>query len=145
MSYRNSWNQAQGQSHTLRLKLPRDFFYELLENAALTGYENLRQNKSILEYQQDAARLLNRVQWDPERTEQLTRFPKRRAIQIGIHNSWFDRYKASIQAIEDATQLTAQIKQTIENNEDYRPLLPAEYPFPFSHSAMERLNALPLL
>jgi hypothetical protein len=117
MMYRSGWAMKEGQERVLAVRLPRQFFDELLARAVPS---------SVVGGDPDV-----RLQWDPDHNPAGAPL-ERRALQLGLRGEPLRRYATSeIEEIVDVTafaaeQRTKPFDQLLTPREDvYRPADPA--------------------
>ena len=125
MLYRSGYGTKRRQERILKIKLTHNGFISILKQAIPTAFDpniftNEHQWRSILDRNEV------RYQWDPDRDLFLQKL-SRRAIQIGIEGdkvkNYVDRW---IIAIEDVTELAANIRNAVNNKSKELPPIPDE-------------------
>lgn len=148
--YRSGYSYKDaGQSRILALKMRKQDFFGLLEQAVLSTHpsphahvDKESTNKTAHEKPTDV-----RVQWDPERNAKLEVLPYR-SIQIGIPGTlstkWADEW---IVSIEDVTERAKELKKALEEQPDVstdelvkRGLVPEEKPLDVPEEVLTRLE-----
>lgn len=129
MMYRSGWATKEGQERILAIDIKRTGFEILLANTVLSSF-----NPEIYgKYDNWKVQLENsqvRCQWDPDRDIYGNPL-NRRAIQIGLKGSMVKDYVTDwILRINDITDLTFTMRQSIENNSFHASLLPEEREYP---------------
>lgn len=151
MMYRSGYSYKDaGQSRILALKMKKDDFFGLLEQAVLSTHpsphahvDKESTNKTVAHERATDVR----VQWDPERNARLEGLPYR-SIQIGIpgtlSNKWAGEWVVSI---EDVTERARELKKALEEEPDVsteelvkRGLVPEEKPLDVPEEILTRLE-----
>ena len=130
MMYRSGWATKPGQEHILAIRLKREAFESILAHALVTDPTLFMVYESEHDYRSDKAKRPNRVQWDPERTIDVTKAFGRRAIQVGIHPLFHSTYIDGITSIEDITLKAGEIYKKSSCGDKCWDLLPTEVPYP---------------
>ncbi len=132
MMYRAGWASKEGQERILAIRLPRDFFDDLLLQAVPSSFDATRY-ASHEDWQAAVQRSDVRLQWDPDHDPQ-GRPLQRRAIQLGLRNAALRAYgEARAISIDDITPFVLQQAADLARN---LPLmLPLERPYSPSKDA----------
>lgn len=138
MMHRSGWGQKPGQEITLAIKLKRDFFDALLEQAVASNFV-----QSPITEQADWRKALKdssvRLQWDPDHDPKGKK-ETRRAIQLGLRDESLQPFKGdAIIEIEDISAFVAEQRRHAENG-DYQDLVTPEERLYFPQSASARRN-----
>ncbi|MEV4635860.1 DUF4291 domain-containing protein [Actinoplanes sp. NPDC049548] len=124
MMYRCGWATKPGQERVLAVEITREGFDWAVSHACLSHYDRST-GESRAEWSRRLRRSPVRVQWDPERSLQLTPLPYR-SLQLGLSGEAVQRYVDEwTVAITDVTALA----RGIAANRD-PALLPVERPYP---------------
>lgn len=106
MMYRAGWATKEGQERILAVRLPRDFFDELLRAAVPSTFDPARYATND-DWKAAVARSEVRLQWDPDHDPQ-GRPLERRAIQLGLRGRMLRRYgEESLLSVDDITDFVA--------------------------------------
>jgi len=90
MMYRSDWGTKWGQEVILAIRIKRQFFEMLLEQAVPSGYDpDLYENQGIWKQALESSPV--RLQWDPDHDPGGTAL-KRRSIQLGLREGILDQY-----------------------------------------------------
>lgn len=144
MMGRVNWLRIDPEKHVLRIKLNRQFFYRLLDNATLSSMpENGYYTDEAL-YRREFNTRPNRVQWGPGRTITGRKRNYFRAIQVGIHKSFYREYNDNIIRIDDISEEVRQLAALIDLGINVKGRLYPEYPFPVSQNHFEKLDMGPV-
>jgi len=125
MMYRSDWGRSQGQEVVLAIRLRRDFFDSLLEQAVPSSFvPELFESQD--EWKAAVVRSDVRVQWDPDHDPSGGKC-ERRAIQLGLRGKALDSYgKNEIVEIIDMSEFVAQQREFIDDWRSGSLLTPAE-------------------
>ncbi|KAI5837822.1 ATP-dependent RNA helicase DHX8 [Morchella snyderi] len=127
MMYRSGYSyKSERQAHILALKVKREGFEKLLQNASVAWKER----KEV------------RVQWDPERTVALQKLPYR-SIQVGVGRGTVKEWvEEMIVGIEDVTERAREMKKLIDEGkiEEAKKLVPEEKEYVLSEELREELS-----
>lgn len=139
MLHRSKFATAVRQERILKIKLPHDFFVQVLSTAVLTSFD-AEAYKSEEAWRAALRSSPVRCQWDPDRDWQANKL-ERRAIQLGLAGSLVRDYVAAVMELKDVTSQAHQYLQlrnarTSETPADY----PQERPFPISSELRGRLG-----
>ena len=106
MMYRSGWGTKEGQEITLAVRLKRDFFDKILEQAVPAGYEaEIYPDKAAWSKAVPASDV--RLQWDPDHSPMGGPL-ERRAIQLGLRGAMLREYgREAIIEIEDISDFVA--------------------------------------
>lgn len=129
MMYRSGWGTKPGQEVILAVRLKRDAFDLILNQAVHAKYiPEIYETKA--EWQKAVARSNVRLQWDPDRTPKGERL-QRRAIQLGLRGDAIAKYaKEWIVEIEDISDFVARQRGYVID-ENYAALkTPTEHIYP---------------
>ena len=139
MLHRSKFATAVRQERILKIKLPHDFFLQVLSSAVLTSFEP--EAFASQEAWRSALRASPvRCQWDPDRDWRDNKLD-RRAIQLGLAGSLVRDYVAAVMELKDVTPQAHQYLQL--RNAGSRET-PADYPqervYAISPELRERLG-----
>ncbi|MCA9115337.1 MAG: DUF4291 domain-containing protein [Planctomycetaceae bacterium] len=125
MMYRSSWGRAEGQEVILAIRLTREFFDSLLEQAVPSSFVPERfesQNAWKTAVEQSDVRL----QWDPDHDPSGEKC-ERRAVQLGLRRETLAAYgKREIVEIIDISEFVAQQREFTDEWQSGRLLTPTE-------------------
>lgn len=126
MMYRCGWAQKEGQERVLAIKIKREGFQWVLDNACLSHFDS-EIHDSREEWKAKLQNTPVRIQWDPERDINLEKLDYR-SIQIGLSGEAVYKYVNEwIVSIKDITPLCTKIKALIgKNPTEAKKLLPKE-------------------
>lgn len=139
MLHRSKFATAVRQERILKIKLPHEFFLQVLSSAVLTSFE--QEAYASEEVWRAALRASPvRCQWDPDRDWRDNKLD-RRAIQLGLAGSLVHDYVAAVMELKDVTSqahLYLQLRnaRTSETPADY----PQERPYPISSELQGHLG-----
>jgi hypothetical protein len=148
MMYRAGYSfKDDGQSRILALKMQREHFVGLLERGVLSSNSCAQGQASGDDARRREKSADVRIQWDPERTPQLSVLPYR-SIQIGIPGALSEIWATEwIVEIEDVTDRARELKRMLDQRPDVTideliglGLIPVERPFPVPESIEARLE-----
>lgn len=139
MMNRSDWGQKPGQTRVLAVHLTRQAFEELLARACVADPTLGLNYKDENAYASAAARLKNRVQWDPDKTVAGQRSGGK-AIQVGIHPENHPLYYQGIVQISEITSSVKAIRQELEQGKFHSAMLPAEYSYPTPEDLLKHLE-----
>ncbi|OCQ23817.1 hypothetical protein A7985_07725 [Pseudoalteromonas luteoviolacea] len=142
MMYRSGWAKKDaGQNRILAIDISREGFEWALDNSLLSNkVKEFTDREAWLKLKNSTP---VRIQWDPERDIYLQPL-EHRAIQIGLSNEAVDLYVNQwVQKVTDVTELAAQIKSYVDNNqlEAARTLLPNEVPYNLNTNIKNKIMA----
>ncbi|MBQ4810327.1 DUF4291 domain-containing protein [Pseudoalteromonas luteoviolacea] len=142
MMYRSGWAKKDaGQNRILAIDISREGFEWALDNSLLSNKaKEFTDREAWLKLKNSTP---VRIQWDPERDIYLQPL-EHRAIQIGLSNEAVDLYVNQwVQKVTDVTELAAQIKGYVDNNqlEAARALLPNEVPYNLNTNLKDKIMA----
>ncbi|KZN39367.1 hypothetical protein N480_00630 [Pseudoalteromonas luteoviolacea S2607] len=142
MMYRSGWAKKDtGQNRILAIDISREGFEWALDNSLLSNKaKEFTDREAWLKLKNSTP---VRIQWDPERDINLQPL-EHRAIQIGLSNEAVDLYVNQwVQKVTDVTELAAQIKGYVDNNqlEAARALLPNEVPYNLNTNLKDKIMA----
>jgi hypothetical protein len=115
MMYRAGWATKEGQERILSVRLPRDFFDDLLRAAVPSTFDPARYATND-DWKTAVAGSDVRLQWDPDHGPKGQPL-ERRAVQLGLRGRMLRRYgEESLLSIDDVTDfVTAQRGHIHEN------------------------------
>ncbi len=140
MMYRSGWGTRHGQEVTLAVRLRRDFFERVLEEAVYSSYQ-----PAVYDSHQAWQRALQessvRLQWDPDHAPTGGKL-ERRAIQLGLRGGVLAEYgRDAIVEIADASSFVAEQRANARPERYDSLLTPAERPYlPASGVVSDRLG-----
>ena len=126
MMYRNGWGTKEGQEVVLAIHLKRDFFEEVLAQAAYSSYKsNVYESQEAWRNHMSQANV--RLQWDPDHYPNGEKHT-RRAIQLGLKNEMIAEYaKDAIIEIEDISKFVAEQYEHVKTNDLKQLITPEEH------------------
>ena len=121
MMYRSGWGTKPGQEITLAIRLKRNFFDTLLEQAVPSSFDP--EQYATKEMWQTAVKQSEvRLQWDPDHAPSGAAL-ERRAIQLGLRGSMLREYgRNAIVEIMDMSDFVQTQRQFVEAR-DYENLI----------------------
>jgi hypothetical protein len=131
MMYRCGWGDKPGQERVLAVEITREGFEWALVHACLSHFDSVRSGGRAAWSRQLKASPV-RVQWDPERSLQLTPLPYR-SLQVGLSGQAVGRFVDEwIVAIADVTSSARTIRDLLRAGDKAAAaaLLPVERPYP---------------
>jgi hypothetical protein len=112
MMYRCGWAETPGQERVLAVEITRTGFEWALAHAFMRHFDPIRYGSPEVWSRYLKASPV-RVQWDPERSLQLTPLPYR-SLQVGLSGDAVDRYVDDwIVSIEDMTSRARTIRDLV--------------------------------
>ncbi|KZN70422.1 hypothetical protein N478_00530 [Pseudoalteromonas luteoviolacea S4060-1] len=142
MMYRSGWAEKDtGQNRILAIDISREGFEWALDNSLLSNKAKEFTDREVWLKLKNSTPV--RIKWDPERDINLQPL-EHRAIQIGLSNEAVDLYVNQwVQKVTDVTELAAQIKGYVDNNqlEAARALLPKEVPYNLNTNLKDKIMA----
>lgn len=141
MMYRCQWATAVGQERVLEVEMTREGFEWALTHSCLAQYDHAYYG----DRETWAAALRSsqvRVQWEPERSLQLTPLPQR-SLQVGIGVEVIDRYVNEWTVdVNDITHQVRRIAEHVRRGDDHRAgsMLPDERPYPLPRALAKSLH-----
>jgi hypothetical protein len=142
MMYRCGWATKPGQERVLAVRIARSAFDRALAASCLSHFDPAVHG-SHAQWQEGVRRTQVRVQWDPERSLDLTRLPWR-TIQIGLSGAAVAAYvREWIVDLTDVTDLTHAVHRLVESGDVHgaRALLPVEAAYPLPPDAAAAVGA----
>jgi hypothetical protein len=133
MMYRCGWAEKPGQERVLAVEMTRTGFEWALAHACLSHFDPIRYGSPEAWSRQLRASPV-RVQWDPERSLQLTPLSYR-SLQVGLSGEALDRYVDDwIVSIEDVTSRARTIRDLVRAGAEAAAAasLPAERVYPLA-------------
>lgn len=127
MMYRSGWATKQNQEHVLAIRITREGFDWMVENACLSHYV-ADIHESLEAWQKELASSPVRVQWDPEKNIHLEKLDYR-SIQLGLSGPAVKKYVEEwIVGIEDITARCHAIHALVQAKdlEGAKAMLPEE-------------------
>lgn len=125
MMYRSSWGRAEGQEVILAIRLTREFFDSLLEQAVPSSFVPERfesQDRWKAAVEQSGVRL----QWDPDHDPSGEKC-ERRAVQLGLRGKTLEAYgKREAVEITDISDFVAEQREFTGVWKSGRLLTPTE-------------------
>lgn len=141
---RSNWARKSGQERILAVRISREGWEEALAAAVLTS-PDARVYSDRKDWEDQLARALVHVQWDPERSLR-GRDLGTGSIQVGLSRHIIDRYvDAWIRELVDYTPRVHKIRDALERGDEAaaRRHLPPERPYPLPEAIARRLGMLP--
>lgn len=141
MMYRSGWSTKENQEHVLAIKIKREGFEGLLDNACLSHFDPSF-HPSIEHWKTQLAQTNVRIQWDPEKDIHLQNLPYR-SIQIGLTGTAVQHYVADwIVQIDDISQHCKTIHQMILAGQlsQATAFLPIEEAYPLPQSIQAKIH-----
>ncbi|MFB7630581.1 DUF4291 domain-containing protein [Streptomyces sp. NPDC056149] len=142
MMYRSGWATKPGQERVLVIQISRAGFECALRHACLSHFEpGLHDSESAWRSLKETSPV--RVQWDPERTTDLSPLADR-AIQVGLSGEAVDRYVDQwIVELRDITPLVHTIHEDMRAGRHDRAdtAIPAEVHYPLPADIRSRLGS----
>lgn len=121
MMFRSGWGTKGGQEVTLAVRIKRDFFDRVLEQAVPSSFDADLYSGEVA-WKSALTASSARLQWDPDHSPCGASLP-RRAIQLGLRNEALKEYaRDAIVEIEDVSDFVAQ-QRANAIPENYRRLL----------------------
>ncbi len=140
MMYRAGWAAKEGQERILAVRLPRQFFEDILESAVASsftasGFATHEQWKGALETSEV------RLQWDPDHGPEGQSL-ERRAIQLGLRGPMLRRYgDTDLLSIEDITPFVIEQRALLRAGRMNELTTPAERTYvPTSQAASKAVG-----
>ncbi len=141
MAYRSDWARRPGQERVLAVDMLRAGFDEALAGATLSHFDPTVHG-SREEWASSVKSSDVRVQWDPERSVDLTPQPWR-TIQVGFSGRAARRYVDEwVVRLTDVTDVLSAINRLVGQGlyAEARELLPSETTYPASPEARARIG-----
>lgn len=114
MMYRSNWGQTPGQEIVLAIRLKRNFFEKVLEDAVPSSF-NTQIYSTNEEWKNAVQNSDVRLQWDPDHDPAGNKC-ERRAIQLGLRGEMLKEYsKEAIIEIIDISEFIAEQRLNISN------------------------------
>jgi hypothetical protein len=121
MMYRSQWGQAQGQEVTLAIRLRRQFFESLLNQAVPSSFDG-RLFATHEEWQSAVKSSCVRFQWDPDHLPTGEKC-ERRALQAGLRGAVLEAYgKREIVEIIDMSTFVAEQRAHVGPGQNHQTL-----------------------
>lgn len=137
MMYRCGWATKTNQERVLAIRIRKDSFIRILEDAAISSY-NVKYHTSHADWKKDLAEKEVRLQWDPDHDpfgNKLTR----RAIQLGLKEGSLKRFgQRDILQIEDITAFVEEQRQFLNKENIHRLMVPVETVWNIQQPLLER-------
>ena len=112
MMYRAGWATKEGQERILAVRLPRDFFDEILRAAIPSSFDATRYATHD-DWQHAVAHSDVRLQWDPDHDPHGKPL-QRRAVQLGLRGTMLRCYGSdALLSIEDITDFVAEQRERL--------------------------------
>ncbi len=144
MMYRCGWATKPGQERVLSIDITREGFEWALARACLSHYDrDLHGDKAGWSRRLKTSPV--RVQWDPERSLQLTALPYR-SLQVGLSGEAVDRYVDDwVVAVTDITPTVRRVRDLLRSGDEQAAAaqLPVEHAYPLPDQIAVGLNASP--
>ncbi|MFC0006747.1 DUF4291 domain-containing protein [Micromonospora siamensis] len=146
MMYRCGWATKVGQERVLAVDITRQGFEWALARACLSHYDRaLHGDRASWSRRLRTSPV--RVQWDPERSLQLTALPYR-SLQVGLSGEAVDRYVDDwIVAVTDITPMVHRVRQLLRDGDEAAAAaqLPVERGYPLPAEIAAGLDAGPVV
>ena len=142
MMYRSGWGTKPGQERVLAVRIARSAFDGALAASCLSHFDP-QLHESHAHWQEQIRRTQVRIQWDPERTLDLSRLPWR-TIQVGLSGAAVAAYVHEwIAGVTDVTDLAHAVHRLVERGDidGARALVPVENPYPLPPDASAAVGA----
>ncbi|SCK19414.1 DUF4291 domain-containing protein [Streptomyces sp. WMMB 322] len=142
MMYRSGWAQKSGQERVLAIEITRQGLEWALSHSALSHFSP-EVHSSREDWRAELSEMPVRVQWDPERSLDLTPLPGR-AIQVGLSGEAVERYVDSwIVSMTDITALVHEVHSAVRAGQVAKAnsMLPVESVYPLPESIRRRIGA----
>ena len=115
MMYRAGWATKEGQERILAIRLPRDFFDDILRAAVPSTFEATRY-ATHNDWQLAVANSDVRLQWDPDHDPHGKPL-ERRAVQLGLRGTTLYRYGTEmLLSIEDITDFVSEQREQLSKD-----------------------------
>jgi hypothetical protein len=139
MMYRSGWGAKKDQEVTLVVRLKREPFDWILENAVHSTFVS-EVNQDSAEWEKAVSTSSVRLQWDPDHDPAGTKL-ERRAIQLGLRGDTLVKYARDwIVEIEDISDFIRDQREYAKSRELYAKLLiPREDVYPITDSKTKSL------
>lgn len=112
MMYRSGWGTKPNQEITLAIKIKRDFFDRLLEQAVISSYE-VSDHITREEWKLAINRSDVRLQWDPDHGPTGEKL-QRKAIQLGLRGAVLREYgQHAILSIENISNFVHEQRKNV--------------------------------
>lgn len=130
MMYRCGWATKPGQEYVLAIRIRREAFEDVLDQAVLTTFGEGRYGTHD-EWRAALKAAPVRVQWDPERSLRGGDLPYR-SIQVGLTSAIAPEYNDWIVSIEDMTPRVHRIHEAVRAGrwDKVREMAPRERLYP---------------
>lgn len=137
MMYRCGWATKANQERVLAIRISKESFIRILENAAISSYKP-GQHESYAEWKNDLAEKEVRLQWDPDHDPFGNKLA-RRAIQLGLKEESLRKFgQDDILQIEDITAFVEEQRQFVNKENIHQLMVPVETVWNIQHPALER-------
>lgn len=139
MMYRSGWGAKKDQEVTLAVRLKREAFDWILENAVHSTFvSEVYQDRS--EWEKAVSTSSVRLQWDPDHDPAGTKL-ERRAIQLGLRGDTLVKYARDwTVGVEDISDFVRDQREYAKSREFYAKLLiPREDVYPITDSKTKSL------
>jgi Domain of unknown function (DUF4291) len=144
MMARSGWATKPGQERVLAVRLTRDGWEQALQQACPSEYDPTV-HPSQQAWQERKRSTTVRVQWDPERSLDMSVLPWR-TIQVGLAGPVVRRYVGEwIEGITEVTHVAREVTGALARGERDRASarLPVELPYPLSATLSAVIGASP--
>ena len=142
MMYRSGWGAKKDQELTLAVRLKREAFDWILQNAVHSTFisEIHQDRQDRTEWEKAVSNSSVRLQWDPDHDPAGIR-SERRAIQLGLRGEALVKYARDwIVEIEDISEFVRDQREYAQSPELYAKLLiPREEVYPIADSKTKSL------
>lgn len=131
MMYRSGWGTKEGQEITLAVRLRREGFEQILQQAVHSNYVS-EVYKTPEQWKARLAESPVRLQWDPDHDPAGGK-QERRAIQLGLSGDVLREYAQNwIVSIEDISAFVAEQRQNAATREYANLITPREEVYPIA-------------
>ena len=114
MMYRSGWGCKPGQEVILAVRLHRQFFDKVLQQAVPSSFDHNRYSNHT-QWKQAVQNSNVRLQWDPDH-DPSGRKESRRAVQLGLRGTMLEEYsKSAIVEIIDVSDFVRQQRLNIHD------------------------------
>jgi len=141
MMFRCGWAQKENQEAVLAITISKDFFVEILSNAAISSYSSAY-HQSHDQWKEELNRKSVRLQWDPDH-DPFGNKVSRRAIQLGMKDDILERFgKIEVKEIENITPFVIDQLQLVEKRNMDDLVVPYETIFQIPDSELAKRIAI---
>ena len=141
MMYRSGWGQKQGQEVILAVKISREGFDQILQNAVISSYDPVVYD-SKYDWQSAVSQSNVRLQWDPDHDPYGGKV-ERRAIQLGLRNDILEQYGRDwILSIDDISDFVREQYGFVKSKSLDKLIIPKENVYPINGDLQKKLGML---